>query len=158
MKFFRLLAAALLLVASAGCQTSDFTDPFGAERDFREIQGKFTKFIRWGAIDEASIFVAEAQRDDFLELAPELTDMRFTDYEILHLDYDGDQMTAKVVVRYSGYRLSVPIEKTFRVTQDWSQDESGGWQVELDVEALRTAIVGATAKPAPVRVLSSMNR
>ena len=38
----------------------------GHRRNFEEIQAKFTKLIRWGAIDEASAFVAKEQRDDFL--------------------------------------------------------------------------------------------
>ena len=139
-RFCLILAGLLLLGLGTGCETV-LDDPWGNRRAFEEIQAKFTKFIRWGAIDEASIFVAKEQRDDFLELAPELTDMRFTDYEILDLDYGEDETSATVKVRYTGYRLSFPVEKSFRVEQEWEKDpENGDWTVRLDVAQIRSAL------------------
>ena len=146
MRRISLILAALLLTGFGTACATAWDDPMGYRADFEEIQAKFTKFIRWGAIDEASAFVAREQRDDFLDLAPELTDMRFTDYEILYLDYGEDDESATVKVRYSGYRLSYPVEKSFRVTQEWEKDpESGAWTVRLDVAQIRDAL--AASKP-----------
>ena len=140
-----ILAALFVLSFATACETS-WDDPMGHRRNFEEIQAKFTKFIRWGAIDEASAFVAKEQRDDFLELSHELTDMRFTDYEILDLEYGEEDESATVKVRYMGYRLSQPIEKSISVTQEWEKDpENGAWTVRLDVARLRSAL--ATANP-----------
>ena len=139
------LAALLVLGFGTACET-DWDDLMGHRRNFEEIQAKFTKFIRWGAIDEASVFVAKDQRDDFLELAPELTDIRFTDYEVLYLEYGDNEESATVKVRYTGYRLSYPVEKSFRVTQEWEKDPDGGaWTVRLDVAEFRSAL--AASKP-----------
>ncbi len=141
--------AFLVMVGTTACQTTMFSDPMGVKRDFEEIQGKFTKFIRWGAIDEASIFVVDEQRDAFLELAPEINDMRFTDYEVIRLDYAEDDQSATANVRYTGYRLSMPIEKSFRVDQEWTRDEeTGAWTVSLNVDELRSALLGVPAKAA----------
>jgi len=138
-----------VLVGATACETP-FSDPLGHRRRFEEIQQKFTKFIRWGAIDEASIFVIDEQRDAFLGLAPELNDIRFTDYEILRLDYNGRDENAHAEIRYTGYRLSMPIEQSFRVEQDWNwDDDDGGWTVSLNVEELALALSTAPAKQAP---------
>ncbi len=140
-----IVAALFVLGLGTACET-EWDDPMGHRRDFEEIQGKFTKFIRWGAIDEASAFVAKDQRDEFLGLAHELTDMRFTDYEVLDLEYGDEEQSATVRVRYMGYRLSMPIEKSISVTQQWEKDpENGAWTVRLDVAALRSAL--RTARP-----------
>jgi hypothetical protein len=136
-RFAVIMAAALLLGLGTGCET-DWSDPMGHRANFEEIQEKFTKFVRWGAVDEAALFVHEEQREDFLTLAPELTDMRFTDYEIITRVYEEEDTKATVVVRYMGYRLSLPIEKAFRITQEWTKDpETDAWTVRLDVERFR---------------------
>jgi hypothetical protein len=114
-------------------------DPFGHESDFRLIQKHFTQYVRWGKVREAAEFVVPDQRQEFLALGPDLTDIRFTDWEIVTLEYLDE--SAKVDVQLRGYRLTMPIERRVHLLQDWTKDEkTGAWQVRLELAALREGL------------------
>lgn len=126
-----------LLLPALGCV--NLGDPFGHESDFRLIQKHFTQYVRWGKVREAAEFVVPEQRQDFLALGPDLTDIRFTDWETLSLDYAGE--TARAEVQLRGYRLSVPVERIVRLSQAWSKTEDTGvWRVRLELAALRAGL------------------
>lgn len=125
-----------LLGLAAGCVNP--LDPLGNEDDFRRLQKRFTQYVRWGKVHEASSFVVEDQRADFLALAPELTDIRFTDYEITLLEYE--ETSAHVGVTLRGYRLSEAIEKIVQLNQSWEKQEKTGWQVRLDLAQLESGL------------------
>jgi hypothetical protein len=112
-------------------------DPLGHEDDFRLIQKRFTQYVRWGKVREAAAFVVPEQRAEFLALGPDLTDVRFTDWETLTLDYAGE--TARVDVQMRGYRLTSPVERTVHLVQDWEK-EHGAWLVRLELAALREGL------------------
>ena len=132
-----LLALLVFLCGSLGCV--NLSDPFGKESDFRLIQKHFTQYVRWGKVRQAAEFVVPEQRADFLALGPDLTDIRFTDWETLSLDFAGE--TARAEVQLRGYRLSAPVERTVRLSQAWSKAEStGAWQVRLELAALREGL------------------
>jgi hypothetical protein len=107
----------LLLVANTACM--NLLDPLGKEDEFRRMQKHFTQYVRWGKVHEASSFVVEEQRAEFLALAPELSDIRFTDYEITQLEYDKDSAHVDVTLR--GYRLSQAVEKIVQLNQIWEK-------------------------------------
>jgi hypothetical protein len=114
-------------------------DPFGNESDFRMIQKHFTQYVRWGKVREAAEFVVPEQRQEFLALGPDLTDIRFTDWEIVTLEYQEE--SAKVDVQLRGYRLTMPIERRVHLLQDWKKDaETGAWTVRLELAALRKGL------------------
>jgi hypothetical protein len=113
-------------------------DPFGHEDDFRLIQKRFTQYVRWGKVREAAAFVVPEQRAEFLALGPDLTDIRFTDWETVTVDYAGE--TARVDVQMRGYRLTTPVERTVHLVQDWEKADTGGWQVRLELAALREGL------------------
>ena len=113
------------------------SDPFGRESDFRLIQKHFTQYVRWGKVREAAAFVVPEQREEFLALGPDLTDIRFTDWEILTLEYEGK--SARVDVQLRGYRLTTPVERTVRLVQAWDKTD-GAWQVRLELAALRAGL------------------
>lgn len=134
---FVLLLLALLLLPAVGCTT--LSDPMGKESDFRLIQRHFTQYVRWGKVSQAAEFVVPEQRKEFMDLGHDLTEIRFTDWETLSLDYAGD--TAHAVVQMRGYRLSTPVERVVRLNQTWSKaEETGSWQVELELSALREGL------------------
>ena len=115
------------------------SDPFGHESDFRLIQKHFTQYVRWGKVREAAAFVVPEQRAEFLALGPDLTDVRFTDWETVNVAYEGE--TARVDVQMRGYRLTTPIERTVHLVQDWQKaEDSGAWQVRLELAALREGL------------------
>jgi hypothetical protein len=133
------LCGSIALLAS-GCMS--LTDPFGHEDDFRRLQKRFTQYVRWGKVHEASSFVVEDQRAEFLALAPELSIIRFTDYEITLLEYQ--KTSAHVDVTLRGYRLNAPVEKIVQLAQDWEKvEETGSWRVRLELAQLRSGLGSA---------------
>ncbi|MEN8160912.1 MAG: hypothetical protein ABFS41_12635 [Myxococcota bacterium] len=126
-----------LLLLALGCVNLD--DPFGNESDFRLIQKHFTQYVRWGKVRQAAEFVVPEQRQEFMQLGPDLTDIRFTDWETLSLEFAGE--TARAEVQLRGYRLSAPLERIVRLNQNWSKaEETGAWQVRLEFAALREGL------------------
>jgi hypothetical protein len=142
MAAWRRRSACLLVavgVASLALGCVNPLDPFGKEDEFRRLQKRFTQYVRWGKVHEASSFVVEEQRPDFLALAPELSDIRFTDYEITLLEYEESSAHVDVVLR--GYRLNEAVEKIVQLNQSWEkQEESGGWLVRLDLAQLESGL------------------
>jgi len=128
--------AALLCFAATGCVS--LTDPLGHEDDFRQLQKRFTQYVRWGKVNEAAVFVVKDQREQFLALGPDLSDIRFTDWEITRLDYESSS-SARVDVMLHGYRLSAPVERVVRFAQRWEKADEG-WQVRLDLAELESGL------------------
>jgi hypothetical protein len=131
-----LVLIALLPLAASACAI--LTDPFDHEDDFRRLQKRFTAYVRWGKVHEASTFVVEDQREEFLELAPELSIIRFTDYEITRLDYA--ETSAQVDVLLRGYRLNAPVERVVHLAQHWQKTEEKGWFVRLELAELKSGL------------------
>ncbi len=114
-------------------------DPFDRESDFKLIQKHFTQYVRWGKVREAAEFVVPEQREEFLALGPDLTDIRFTDWEILTLEYQ--EKSARVSVQLRGYRLTTPVERIVPLVQNWEKaPDTGKWQVRLELAALRDGL------------------
>jgi len=133
------LALFLCLVLLPATACVSLLDPFGKEDDFRQMQKRFTQYVRWGKVHEASSFVVEEQRAEFLALAPELSDIRFTDYEITQLEFDKDSAHVDVTLR--GYRLTQAVEKIVQLNQVWEKaEDTGSWQVRLELARLRSGI------------------
>jgi hypothetical protein len=131
------LFGCLVLLLTTACV--NLADPFGHEDDFRQMQKRFTQYVRWGKVHEASSFVVEEQRADFLALAPELSDIRFTDYEITQLEYDENSAHVDVTLR--GYRLTQAVEKIVQLNQIWEKaEDTGSWQVRLELARLRSGL------------------
>lgn len=131
-----LVAAVCLALAALGCVNP--SDPWNHEDDFRRLQKRFTQYVRWGKVHEASVFVVEEQRKDFIALAPEFTVIRFTDYEITRLDYQDESAHVDVTLR--GYRLNAPVEKIVHLAQSWEKTEATGWQVRLELAELKSGL------------------
>jgi len=129
--------AGWVALACLGCVNA-LDDPLNRQDDFRRLQKRFTAYVRWGKVHEASTFVVEDQRQEFLKLAPELSDIRFTDYEITRLEYD--KVSAQVEVTLRGYRLTNPVERTVHLAQTWEKTEDTGWQVRLELAELKTGL------------------
>jgi hypothetical protein len=129
-------AVCLALAGALGCVNP--ADPFNHEDDFRRLQKRFTAYVRWGKVHEASVFVVAEQRKEFLALAPELTVIRFTDYEITRLDYQDESAHVDVMLR--GYRLNAPVEKIVHLAQSWEKTEKMGWQVRLELAELKSGL------------------
>jgi hypothetical protein len=129
-----------VLFGLSGC-ASVFTDPLDRRGQFEDTQTRFTQYVRWGKFEEASKFVDPEIREQFMSCAPELSDLRFSDYEITQVDIQDGLKSASVQVRYTGYRLSMPVERSVILTEEWMRDEATGvWTVKLDIEKLRDTL------------------
>ena len=138
----RWLGVALIALATSACMS--LTDPMDREGEFREQQRNFSQYVRWGNFQGAAAFLKEDQRGDFLALAPELSDVRFTDYEIMTFEM-RDNSHATVNVLYTGYRLSSPTSRPMLLRQEWERDGGDSWHVKIDLEPMRAAL-GLAAK------------
>ena len=131
-----------VLLGLSGC-SSMISDPLDRRGQFEETQEAFTQYVRWGRFEEASRFVDPEMREQFMSCAPEFSDLRFSDYEITEIDMGEGLKSASVQVRYTGYRLSMPVEKTVSLTEEWTRDEAtGAWTVKPDIEKLRGTMIG----------------
>lgn len=134
------LGFAVALLGMLGGCAIDLKDPYNDRARLRETQREFTQYMRWGLIDKAAQFVVTEQRAKFETLAPSLTELRLTDHETLSVE-SVDENHAKVLVRFRGYTMSSPIERTIEILQDWSFDETTRvWMVSLEVDLLRKAL------------------
>lgn len=135
----RLGAVVALLSLLGGC-AFDMKDPYNDRARLRKTQREFTQYMRWGLIDKAAQFVIAEQRAEFQTLAPSLTELRLTDHETLSVEAI-DKNHASVLVRFRGYTMSSPIERSIEIKQDWIFDEDTGvWMVSFEVDRLRKAL------------------
>jgi hypothetical protein len=140
----RILTGMLLVVLLGipGC-LSVITDPLDRRGEFKNTQTKFTQYVRWGRFQEAAEFVDPELREEFMSFAPEFSDLRFSDYEITRVDIEEGLQSASVDVRYKGYLLNMPFERSVDLTEEWTRDESTGvWTVKLDIKKLRDTMIG----------------
>jgi hypothetical protein len=140
----RILTGILLVVlfGVSGC-LSRITDPLDRRGSFTDTQERFTQYVRWGKFEEASQFVDPEMRDEFMSFAPKFSDLRFSDYEITRIDFQDGIKSASVDVRYTGYRLSMPFERSVDLTEEWTRDEATGvWTVKVDIKKLRDTMIG----------------
>ncbi len=131
-----------VLFGISGC-LSAITDPLDRRGEFKDTQTKFTQYVRWGRFQEAVKFVDPELREEFMSCAPEFSDLRFSDYEITRVDIEEGLQSASVDVRYKGYLLNMPFERSVDLTEEWTRDESTGvWTVKLDIKKLRDTMIG----------------
>ena len=133
-------AFAALMVLSSGCYMINMTDPMHREDDFLDNMRTFTQYVRWGNLSGAATFVVDEQKDEFLALARQLSDVRFTDYEILRQDLNEERTEATVEVVLTGYLLSSPIARTMRLQQSWKRMEGSDWRVSVELGPMREAL------------------
>ena len=141
----RLLTGLLLiaLLGASGC-LSRITDPLDRRGAFRNTQTRFTQYVRWGKFEEASRFVHPEMREEFMSYAPEFSDLRFSDDEVTRVDMGDGLRSAFVDVRLTGYRRSMPFQRSVNLTEEWTRDEATGvWTVKVDIKKLRDTLSGA---------------
>ena len=138
-------AVAALATLLLGCAVLSFSDPMHYEDSFTDSVRTFTQYVRWGNFSGAATYVAEEQQDEFIELAPQISDVRFTDYEILRKDLNDERTEGTVDIVFTGYRLSSPISRTMRLHQVWKRTDSSEWKVTVELGAMRE-VLGLAAK------------
>ncbi len=133
------LAVAGAALLSLGCETLMAMD---RKDDFEVAQNYFTQYVRYGRISHAAIYVDPDQRSAFLSLEPDLTNLRFTDYDKVHVDMDDEAKEVTVTMRFSGYIQPEMIERHVDFEQTWRHDEEEGWVVRLEIDKIRRVLSG----------------
>jgi hypothetical protein len=129
-----------LLALASGCHMVNLTDPMHREDVFNDAMRTFTQYMRWGNLSGAAKFVVDEQQEEFLALAPQLSEVRFTDYEILRQDLNEERTEATVDVVLTGYLLSSPISRTMRLEQKWKRTGGSDWRVSVELAPMREAL------------------
>ncbi len=139
------IAAACAALLLAGCQTTIF-DAFGFDDDFKHIQRRYTRLVRWNEFNKASEFVDPALRVNYLRDAHDLKGLRFTDYEVSWIEESEDHLTAKAHVVYSAYwTAALLVLPELEETQEWYREpETQRWLVRPDIASLRAEFLRAS--------------
>jgi hypothetical protein len=121
------LALVLVLFASAGC--GSFWSIADTDGSLEDSMRTYTKLVRWGEIERASLFVDESLRADFLALASGFDRLRFTDFDIGPVDQTPEG-EVRVTVVYRVYDLSTLVEREIVENQSWTADGERRWTGE----------------------------
>jgi len=100
--------------------------------------------IRWGQWNKATAFVAGDAVESFRARLSQLEELRFTDYQLGHVELDEDG-TSTVEVTYTAYRASSPYEIEIHETQHWSRGDGVGndWRVRSEFRGLEPELSAA---------------
>jgi len=129
-----------IAMSALGCAFGEFrpNDPFDREWSLEQAQHRYTTLVRFGDFDRASEFVAEDEREAFMDRMDALDDARFTDYDSDPVELDEEMETATIEVVYTIYTPSIPFEFEVTETQVWSRDGlSNNWRVRTLFEGLQ---------------------
>lgn len=135
-----LLLVFALAAGSLGCAFGEFRpgDPFDRQWTLDQAQHRYTTLVRFSDFQRARNFVAEDERDAFMDRMKALDDARFTDYESDTAELDSSKQTATLRVTYTIYTPSTPVEFEVVETQVWSRSGLGNnWRVRSTFEGLR---------------------
>jgi len=135
------LAAGLVLALGSGC--GSFWHIADTDGTLEDSMRTYAKLVRWGEIEHASRFVDEALRADFIELAPSLARLHFTDFDLGPVDQTPGE--ARVTVVYHFFDPNTLVERQVREPQVWTSTSTNEWTVRPDLSGLRSA-VGAPAR------------
>jgi hypothetical protein len=142
------LTAALALVAllgsALGCAFGEiyWSDPLKRGYTLREAQHRYTALVRWSKFSEAAAYVDQEERQRFVQQAPPIEVLRFTDYASGPVDIDDETGTATVKVTYFAYQPSSPVQIEIRETQEWSRaGVSNDWRVKPTFSGLEKLVM-----------------
>lgn len=138
-----LVLALTALLATTGCAFGEFRpgDPFDRQWTLDQAQHRYTTLVRFSEFEKARKFVAEDERDVFIERMKALDEARFTDFESEAVELDDAKLNATVVVTYTIYTPSLPYETEVEETQEWSRSGmKNSWRVISTFEGLQQLV------------------
>ncbi|MEE8163953.1 MAG: hypothetical protein V3T64_00140 [Myxococcota bacterium] len=131
----RLIVVAALLGsigAFFGCANGELRlgDPFDRKLTLEEAQYRYTILVRWADFQGAKNFVAQDDRDAYMQRMKTLSDARFTGYESETVEFDDGNRKATIEVVYTLYLASSPFETEITESQAWTRDDvRNNWRV-----------------------------
>jgi hypothetical protein len=138
------LALVALLGSALGCAFGEiyWSDPLKRGYTLREAQHRYTELVRWSKFSEAVAFVDQEERQRFMQQAPTVEVLRFTDYTTGPVDIDDETGTSTVKVTYFAYQPSSPVQIEIRETQEWARPGAGNdWQVKPTFSGLEKLVM-----------------
>ncbi len=129
---FCCLLALALTVGSTGC--INLFDPLGREKSLESAQREYTKLVRWGLIERASVYVDPALRQEFLAFIDDFESIRVTDFEIGNIRFEDDGQ-AVVTVEYHAFATRRAMEVPIKEKQRWYRENvTNTWLVRPELE------------------------
>ena len=88
--------------------------------------------------------VAPESREEFVDVMEGLSDVKFTDWEILVLDMGSGFETAVVEIRLEGFRERTLTHHAAIMTQEWERVDTvmSTWQVKPDLTQVAANFLG----------------
>jgi hypothetical protein len=128
------LLSGFLLLFGSGCamlelvETRDF---LGYKASLKDVQQKYTRFVRWNEFAQASQALEPEQQHEYLAAVRALGGIRITDYEAEAPEYDPLVETATVRVTYSAYHNETMQVITLVEEQRWKRDpQTNDWHLD----------------------------
>ncbi len=122
------LMAALAL--GPGCTFWSVAETDGT---FEDSLRTYTKLVRWGELERASLFVEPDMRAEFLALKDNMERLHFTDFDIGPPHFRQENDHAHVTVTYTVYDERTLIERKLTEIQRWNRAGRRTWNVEPDL-------------------------
>ena len=130
------LVSGLFLLFGTGCamlelvETRDF---LGYKMSLKDVQQRYTRYVRWNEFARASESIDPDQRAEYLAAVRKLGDLRVTDYETESPIYDPLVESATIRVSYSGYHNETMAMVTLVEDQHWKRDlNTNDWSLDHD--------------------------
>ena len=109
-------------------------DPFGREKSLEMVQREYTKLVRWGEIERASLYVDPALRQEYLAFVDDFESIRVTDFEIGNIRFEDDGQ-AVVTVEYHAFATRMAMEIPIKEKQRWYRENvTNVWLVRTELD------------------------
>lgn len=143
------LGLATLLLAGCG----SFWNIAETDGTLEDSMRTYTKLVRWGEIERASLFVDEELRGEFIALAPGLERLHFTDFDLGPVDFGENE--AQVTVVYRFYDVNTLVERQIVERQRWIatdtkrriSPDTRSWSVRPDLSSFEAALGAPRREP-----------
>jgi hypothetical protein len=117
---------ALLAVGCAGMTQMKLN-----EDGLREAVVKFNDALRWRDYQQAIVWVAPTQQEDFWRQTEILQEnFRIVDYQVQRLQFDASSASGSVTLRYRFYKVQNPQVQSQNVQQRWQYfEQASNWRI-----------------------------
>jgi len=133
-----LLCAGWLVLSTTGCWTS-FWHVSETDGTLEDSMLTYSKLVRWGELERASLFVDESVRPEFIAISDRLGYLRFTDFDLGPVDRSEDG-SARVTAVYRVYDVRTLVERTIVEEQQWDSEGHNDWKVRPDLSGFQSAL------------------
>ena len=114
-----LIAVLALALALTSCSHN-------LREEFDASLSKYNNLLSRNELGAANLLVANSIREEFIDRAAALRDVRLIDYKIMNIRYAEEKHQASVDVEISYYNLYSNKVKSLKDRQEWTYSEENG--------------------------------